>query len=447
MSDITFKSLNINKKIIDGLYVSHPKPLSEVEAKVIPLMLKNKSVIALSPTGTGKTFSYVVPILSRIEDSNDYNNIKSIVVLPTNVLGFQVENVFNNLIKNADLKNVNAFFFTSIKEISSAKNIPNIAIVTPSIYPALLKKFDLSKVESIIIDEGDMILFDGFYDEMVSICSSLPNAKKSFFSASIAKQFLVPVKKICKSDEIIDCNHEGVNNSNISHYLVDLKEYEREKSLLVLLNSDACRDKTGIVFVSKNEQIPSLKKLLENNSIKYTLISGNMDKRSIYRNIKDFSNSDSKLILGTDYASRGIDIPYVQFVISFDLPMDLNFYFHRAGRSGRFNQPGSSFLLCNKDDLKKARELVRRGVNFKYATIKKDEFIFINAKPKSTLNKKSNDDYIVKAIYKAKKKSPKVVKPGYKKKIKTAINIAKNKHKKKIIRTNLNKKNNTYGNS
>lgn len=448
-NEIYFSSLNINPKVLDGINSLHPKALSEIEAKVIPLMLKDKSVIAVSPTGTGKTLSYVVPILSNLEKckvKNTNHEIKYIIVIPTNVLGFQVENVFNEIIDKSNINDIKVFFFSSAKEIIKFVNDIDIAIITPSLFKTLTKKFNLKNLKSIVFDEGDMILFDGFYDDMDEICKSFPSVKKSFFSASIAKQFLTPVKKLCKADVIIDCNTDGINTKSISHFLIDLRKNDRNQAVKLILNDKNFKDKTGIIFVSTNDEIKIVKNILEELKIKYACITGNMDKRSIARNLKIFDSTNVKLLLATDYASRGLDMPYVQYVVSYTLPIDLNFYFHRAGRSGRFNSLGSSFVLTDENDLKKINELVKRGVNFKFIAIKKDEIVEVKSKPKSSLYKSQNPDYVKKAIYKAKKKVPNIVKPGYKKKIKTQINIAKDKHKKKIVRTNLSKKNNTYGN-
>lgn len=447
-NQIRFASLNIDKNILKALDILHTKPLSMVEAKVIPLLLKNKSVIAVSETGTGKTFSYVIPLLSRlaVKGNQDPSGIKSIVIIPTNVLGFQVENVFKKIIDLSGLTSLRATFYSSVKEVLESKVEPDIAIITPFLFKALLKAFNLKNLESIVFDEGDMILFDGFYEEMKEICNSLPKAKKSFFSASLAEQFLMPVKKICKADEIIDCTQKGINGENIKHVWIDARDKNRLEALKIVLQSPDLSSQTGILFVSKLEEIYEMKKVLEESKKSFAIVTGNMDKRTIANNLKAFKDNKISLLLATDYASRGLDMPYVQFVLSYDLPKDLNFYFHRAGRTGRFNAKGTSYIIATPEDAQKAKELVRRGVHFSFAAIKKDGMVSITAKPKSHLSSKNKEDYIEKAVFKAKLKNPKIVKPGYKKKIKTAIAIAKNKHKKKIIRVNLSKKNNTYGN-
>lgn len=441
----TFDDLPLERRLQEVLAGMDLKPLSPVERHVIPALLEKQGVVVVSPTGTGKTFSYVLPVVDDLLKEDREGTI-CVVVVPTAVLAYQVQGVFRSFLEKLHL-NKRALFFTSKSQIHTAQKSPAVAIVTPPLFHELKKGLDLKNLSRIIFDEGDMMLFDGFLEELTNACSSFPKAQKSFFSASLGSQYLNPVKRLCKADRVTDLSDGKVNGSNISHFLVDCRGFDKVQSLVKLLRSDFCKEGQGIVFASSKESVYEASKALKNGDIDYLFLTGALDKKDIEKNVKAFARNEKRLLLASDYASRGLDLPSVNFVISYDLPKINDYYFHRAGRSGRFDRPGASYVLYSPQDQMKVKNLQRRGAGFAFVAIKKDGVVPITSAPKSTFTKGGKqDEYITKAVRKAKQKYPKTrVKPGYKKKIKTAIAIAKNKHKKKIIRTNLAKKDLTHG--
>lgn len=445
MEPKTFDELNLDGRLKEYLQTMDLKPLSPVEANAIPFLLEKKGVVVVSPTGTGKTFSYVLPIVNDLITEEKDGTI-AVVVVPTAVLGYQVQTVLRQFLEGLKLRK-RAVFFTSPSQIHTCQKSPSIALVTPTLFKELRKGLDLKNLSRIIFDEGDMMLFDGFMEELTDACNSFPNAQKSFFSASLAEQYLTGVKKMCKADKVTDLSFGKVNGNNIKHILVDRRGFDNAQSLVKLLESDYCKDGQGIIFASSKEAVFEASKALKTAGIDYIFLTGSLDKKDIEKNVKAFQRGEKKILLASDYASRGLDLPAVNFVISYDLPKMNDYYFHRAGRTGRFDRPGTSYVLYSPEDQTKVRNLQRRGAGFTFMAVKKDGVSEVNSKPRSKFEKGNNqEEYITKAINKAKYKYPKgKVKPGYKKKIKTAIAIAKNKHKKKIIRTNLAKKDLTHG--
>ncbi|HBR85606.1 MAG TPA: hypothetical protein DEA32_00215, partial [Firmicutes bacterium] len=333
------------------------------------------------------------------------------------------------------------------KEAESGRIVPDVAILTPQLFKPFTKAIDTKKVQRVIFDEGDMILFDGFLDEMEQACQMIPNARKSFFSASLGSQWLTRVKRMCHAEEIIDISQGRINGANIRHILVDLRGAKRSEGLLKLLSAPEVADGRTIVFVSRREELKQVAYDLKRAHVRFETISGELDKRGISKVISGFVDGDFQVLLATDFASRGLDLPEVKSVISYTLPIDQGYYFHRAGRSGRFDAPGTSYVLCGKEDLTECRALQRKGAGFTFMAVKKDGVSSVKSAPVSHLNQiKGENSYLTKAIVEAKRRYPLGhVKPGYKKKIKTAIRVAKSKHKKKILRTNLGKKDLTHG--
>lgn len=445
MEPKAFEELDLEETLKEVLKDMEMLPLSLVESKVIPMLLENQGVVVVSPTGTGKTFSYVLPIINDLLKEHKDGTL-AIIVVPTAVLGYQVETVVRKFLEDCNIKS-RAIFFTSPSQIHTCKKSPSVAIVTPRLFNETKKGLDLKNLSRIIFDEGDMMIFDGFFEELSQACNSYPNAHKSFFSASLAQQYLNPVKKMCHADKVTDLSSGKVNGSNISHILVDKRGFDSAQSLIKLLESDYCKNGQGIIFCSSKKTAYEASLALKNANIDYLFLSGALDKKEIEKNVKSFRREEKRILLASDYASRGLDLPAVAFVISYDLPEINDYYFHRAGRSGRFDRPGASYVLYTPKDQMKVKNLQRRGAGFSFLAVKKDGIVAINSNPKSKFDKGNHqEEYIQKAILKAKLQNPKGrVMPGYKKKVKKAIAKARNKHKKKIIRTNLAKRNLNHG--
>lgn len=445
MEPKTFEELDLDQRLKDVLAGMEMLPLSPVESKVIPLLLDEQGVVVVSPTGTGKTFSYVLPIVNDLL-REEKDGTRAIIVVPTAVLGYQVESVVRKFIEGCSIRQ-RAVFFTSPSQIRTSRKSPAVVIVTPKLFAETKKGLDLKNLSRIVFDEGDMMIFDGFFEELSSACSSYPNARKSFFSASLAEQYLNPVKRMCHADKVTDLSSGKVNGNNIKHVLVDRRGFDPSQALVKLLESEYCTSGQGIIFCSSRKTAYEASVALKNANIEYIFLSGALEKKEIEKNVKAFGRGEERILLASDYASRGLDLPSVAFVISYDLPEINDYYFHRAGRSGRFDKPGTSYLLYSPDDQMKVKNLQRRGAGFSFLAVKKDGIVEVGSAPKSKFDKGNHqEEYIQKAILKAKLQNPKGrVMPGYKKKIKKAIAKARNKHKKKIIRTNLSKRNMNHG--
>lgn len=440
MNSITFGSLNLHPDLLGVLSGMDMKPLSEVEARVIPVLLQGKSAVVVSPTGTGKTFSYLVPMVDYLLRNGTGIGTRFIVVVPTAVLAIQVKTTLEDLAKRSDLKPFRARAYSTLKE-ASASNPPDVAVVTPAQFRPLTRAIDATRVAGVVFDEGDMILFDGFMDEMEQACRLLPGCGKSFFSASLSPQWLTRVKRMCGAEEVIDLSQGRINGFNIAHILVDLRGATREQGLAAVLSDEEVASGQVLVFVSRKEELEEALRTVRKLSIPAAKISGELDRRGIARAVSDFTSGEYRVLVATDYASRGLDLPSVRSVISYTLPKDQGYYFHRAGRSGRFDTPGFSYVLCGKDDLDSCRALQRKGAGFRFAAVKQGRIIRVKSAPVSHRANVADTPYLKKAAAEVKRKHPLgKVKPGYKKKVREAIRVAKIKHKKKIVRTNLNRK-------
>ena len=434
---IPFGSLNLKKEVIDALSKEGFLFLSPIQQASIPPLLKHRSVLALAPTGTGKTLSYVVPILNNLEEG-DY--CQAIVLSPTVALLDQIKDVFLSLLVGC------GFHKEDVKVIRARKDFtllrPKIVLTTPALYPDVLSRLDTKRLSYVIIDEGDMVYFDGFRECLSSLKGAIEKKIVSFFSASLGVQEITRVRKAFQCQETIDLR-KTITSEGVRHHFVVAKGMDRDDALLSFLRvHDSYK---AILFVSRKEDVFPLKKLLADSGRTVLAITGEDDKREIRRKIETFRKEKTGLLLATDYVARGIDVKDCREVISIDLPRNSDYYFHRAGRTGRFLEEGDSYILLYEDEklLDKARDLVRRGLSFDYLTLsdkglrpQKGPYQFRNLGKKDQSNERLQKQ-IRHAIGKTKCDK---VKPNYKKKVSKAVDLVKLKHRKKVVLTNIARK-------
>ena len=429
-------SINISNKLFNTLKSMGIKYLSPIQEKACPLLLKNESLICKAPTGSGKTLTYLIPILNDLEDDS---RTEAVIILPTKVLCNQLEVILKEF-----KKKFHPFSYSSISEGTSSSRTKinaKIIISTPSQFLFNLEKMNLKYLKRLIVDEGDMILFGGFEKELNDILSLDLKAAKSLFTASIDEHLDTLVKKYMGASKVIDVSEKKINADTVSHCLVDIRHVDKNVALVNLLKY--INPYKTMVFVSTKNDLLSLDKYLNNISYPHSLVHGDMSKRDQKREYKDFKDGVTHLMIGSDIIARGVDIEDVTEVISLDLPLDLTYYFHRAGRTGRFDKKGISYVFYNNDDTQKAKELVKKGVKFTYYSLKNDGLKEERDLQTVSNVSKVNNIFLEKEIKKniAKLRYNKV-KPCYKKKIKVEIERNKERHKKKIIQTNLRKKEN-----
>lgn len=430
-------ALALREEIVEILKKNGFTHFSDIQGKVIPKMLKDIPVIGLALTGTGKTLSYVLPIVNELKDDG---HVQAIILSPTVALLDQVKKVFEMFTKELGFPMDAIKIIKGNNDFSRAK--PDVVLTTPSLLDEMRSHYPVNELKRIIIDEGDMIAFDGFIDELYTLRKAVDEKQVSFFSASLNVQDIKKVKRMFKIETVIDVRESFITNQNVSHHLVNHRGLEKDKALLDFLKFHPAHEKT-IVFVSKKEDLFQISESLKNEKIRFQILTGDMDKRDIKKTIDVFAKLDNGILLASDYASRGIDVPTVTSVISVDLPKDLAYYFHRSGRAGRFDQTGESFVFYDEDDkdeINQVKALIRRNVAFDHYILSDDSLRKTKEKYqfKNLGKKDQSNDLLQKQIRHAvnETKSNKV-KPNYKKKVKRAVDRVKMKHRMKVVRTNI----------
>lgn len=434
-----FAAFSLSQTMLASLkkqgYVS-PSP---VQSTVIPKILRGKSILAQSETGSGKTHSFLIPIIDRIDCS--LPRLQSIIIAPTRELARQIYDFAIPFVDHFQQLKIRLFTSeTDVSENLSGLSIaPHIIIGTPGrIADILLKKnsLRLQNVKSVVLDEADMLLELGYFDDIESLFASLDSPQIIVTSATLKQNLRDELRKFVRADFEFE-NEKTETASTVKHHFVDIKHQGKNNALLSFLNIR--KPYLALVFASKKKTVEEAYSYLRSNKIKAIYFSGDLDERERKRAIRAIRSNDYSVIVSSDILARGMDIPDVTDVVSLDLPYELDFYYHRAGRSGRFGKDGDSWIFYDDDSTSLPLSLIdEKKVSFDFFTLKNDKLIIdpVGLLPKTKLKKKkdfiSEEEKKEIKIAKANTKSEKV-KPGYKKKTAYAIDRVKHKYKRKAI--------------
>ncbi len=375
------------KKVIN--YLSYKEP-TIVQKYIIPQILNDKSVIAVSKTGTGKTASFCLPILSEL--SKDPYGLYSIILEPTRELVLQVEEKLKLFSTGFNLRMCSIIggedYTTQLKGLDK---IPHIIIATPGRLVTFLENNSIKLIQNLkyfVLDEFDQLLNDTIKPDVDKIITFLPeNRKTLFFSATIAQSINELKKYLGKNDknEIFyynnnentntnntieidqkeeqndnkkDDNKESTNSKIIKNKInedVDLKyilvpQKLKEHYLLYLLRNKY-RDTNCLVFVNHVKQCDFLYNLCKLFELKVSHLHSKMTQRNRREDLQKFKGSISTVLISTDLASRGLDIRQCDLVINFDMPITSQTFIHRAGRTGRIGNKGLCISFVSQHDI------------------------------------------------------------------------------------------------
>lgn len=404
---------------------------TDIQSRIIPLALKNRNVIGVSETGSGKSDAFLIPTINKIDVET--NSLQAIIITPTRELAKQIYDKANDYAQNEErLKLMLLTGGFDRQRTLERTNVPHLIIGTPARLKDILLEnalFNISTVETIVIDEIDMIFEMKFLQDVDALMSKLSDTVQTLaFSATINKHVQHFIKKYLTSHELIEIQNNKTA-SNVNHYALALKGKSREDTLVDLtrsINPYLC-----LIFASKKELVDQYYETLVNEGLNVTIIHGDLDARTRRRNMKRIENNEFQYIVASDIAARGIDIDGVSHVISTDLPYDIEFYFHRAGRTGRMGKSGECFVFYEEREQNTLNKLTNNNIELKYIQLRNNKVKIIDKNFKS--NKKLDETLNQKIRKVHNLTNKKKVKPNYKKKAQREIDkIKKDYHRKQI---------------
>lgn len=434
-----FKNFNLDDKLIEVLNKNGYITPTRIQEIVIPKALKNENIIVKSPTGSGKTHSFLIPIFNNLEINK---KVQAIIVSPTRELAKQI---YDFAISLNEYKNPTIKLFTggleTKRNVKSASNSCEILIATPGRLSFLIKNalIELNDVKTIVLDEADMLFDSGFLTTIEEIFNNLTNKVQiEVFSATINKNVELFLKKYIESDEIVILDEDEITSKTVRHHFVNTKHIERNEAVLKFLKIK--NPYLILIFANSKKDAYEIYTYLSQNKYKCGFINGDLSFRERKSMLKRVNNNKFQIVVCTDIASRGLDINDVTDILSVDLPNNLEYYYHRAGRTGRNFKDGDSYVFYDSDRTKLCQKLIDDGLKPDFLKLTNEGLV--QDKPISNKKKtyKNIDQSLEKDIKIAiSQNKSKNVKPGYKKKVKKAVQKVKNAHRRQKIKNEVRK--------
>lgn len=313
--------------------------LNPMQLEVHEAVAKNSSVVVLSPTGSGKTLAFLLPILGQLDPENP--NIQNLILVPSRELAIQIEQVVREMgsgFKANAVYGGRAF----AKDRIDLQHTPAILIGTPGRIADHIRRetIGVEGITTLVLDEFDKSLEVGFEEEMSEILEALPNLKKRILT-SATQEIRIPKFAGVSSPVTIDFLDEGVSELRIK--TVAASGREKFDSLIPLLSK--LEGKPGIIFCNFKDSIEAVSDQLKLNKIPHGCFHGGLEQKERERTLIKFRNGTYKVLLATDLAARGLDIPEIQYIIHYQLPFKSQEFTHRNGRTARMNKQGTAYVL------------------------------------------------------------------------------------------------------
>lgn len=411
------------------------KEPTEVQARLIPLILKRRSVVGQSQTGSGKTHTFLLPIFQTIDP--ELTEVQAVITTPSRELAYQIYDAAKQIAKHSEKEILVHNYVGGTDKQRQIEKLehrqPQIVIGTPGRVLDLMKSqaLDVHNASVLVVDEADMTLDLGFLKETDAIASAMPKELQMMvFSATIPDK-LKPFLRKYMTDPIVEVvENKNVISPTIDNWLISTKGRDRNQLIYQLLTMG--QPYLALVFANTKERVDDLTRYLRSQGLRVAKIHGGIPPRERKRTMREIQNMEYQFVVATDLAARGIDIEGVSQVINDDIPEDFEFFIHRVGRTGRNGMEGTAITLYAPSEDKMIAELESLGISFEEKKLSNGELVASydrNRRFKRRTRSNKLDPKIVGMVKKEKKKR----KPGYKNKIKRAIKRDE-QQKRKIAR-------------
>jgi ATP-dependent RNA helicase DeaD len=397
-----FDEFGLNREILLALkengYIT-PFPIQE---KAIPIILDGRDIIGQAHTGTGKTAAYSLPIIMKIKKTR---NIQALVIVPTRELAIQVASEIKRLSKYTEIKVAAIYGGQNIRnQIIKLESGVHIVVATPGRLIDHIKRdtIYLNSLDFVVLDEADRMLDMGFIDDINYIFSKLKYKKQlCLFSATIFPDIIEISKKYMKNPVHVTVNQADITLKNIEQMYLIINEKEKYDRLCDFIKN---HNDQIVIFTSTKQKAEQLAmNLRKKELLKVIALHGDLSQRQRNYNMYKFRNEQEQILVATDIASRGIDIPSIKYVINYDIPNDPLTYFHRIGRTARANSDGKAISLVAVDKISDFEKILKytkynvRQINEEigipipkmYKNTNKNNYL----NNKKTFNKRSRHNY------------------------------------------------------
>ena len=361
---MSFKNLGLSEPILKSLSHKGYKEPTPIQQESIPAILEGKDVMAAAQTGTGKTASFTLPILHMLSHpKNDHkgHQVRALIITPTRELAAQVRDNVLTYGTNLNLRSTAVYGGARIhnQQLKLKKGV-DILVATPGRLLDLYnqKSVNFSKVEILVLDEADQMLDMGFIHDIKKIINLLPQQRQNLmFTATFSNPFRKLANELVENPIEISVTSDNETAANVDHYVHPVDKSRKAELLIELIETEQW--KQALVFTRTKHGADRLTKQLLKVDIKAAAIHGNKTQNNRMKALDSFKNNRIKILVATDVAARGIDIPNMQQVINFDVPTVAKDYVHRIGRTGRAGKSGKAVSLVSADEFNLLQDIER----------------------------------------------------------------------------------------
>lgn len=354
----TFADLGLSQKVLSAVTDAGYTIPTPIQAGAIPPALQRRDILGIAQTGTGKTASFVLPMLTLLEKGRARARMpRTLILEPTRELAAQVAENFEKYGKNHKLNVALLIGGVSFDEQDrKLERGADVLICTPG---RLLDHCERGKllmtgVEVFVIDEADRMLDMGFIPDIERIAKMIPFTRQTlFFSATMPPEIQKLADRFLQNPERVEVAKPSSTALTVTQRLVAChnKDYEKRARLRELIGTQSDL-KNGIIFCNRKKDVADLFRSLERHGFSVGALHGDMDQRSRTNMLAGFKDNQITLLVASDVAARGLDIPDVSHVFNFDVPIHAEDYVHRIGRTGRAGRSGAAFTLVTRSDTK-----------------------------------------------------------------------------------------------
>jgi len=353
---MTFEDLELIEPILKAVKDRNYTEPTPIQAKTIPLILKNKDVLGCAQTGTGKTAAFAIPIIQLIIQKEGRNAkkppIRALIVTPTRELAIQIDESIKAYSKYTHLKHTVIFGGVSqYSQVDALRKGVHILVATPGRLLDLIDQghISLDNVKLFTLDEADRMLDMGFIHDIRKLLALLPEKRQSlFFSATMPKNIVDLSQKILKNPIKVQVTPVSSTAETVQQYLYYTDRTNKKKLLWhILKNPDI---KQVLLFSRTKRGADRITRDLQKRRISTAAIHGDKAQNQRQKALRQFKAGELRVLVATDIAARGIDIDKLKYVINYDVPNVPETYVHRIGRSGRAGEEGTAISLCEPEE-------------------------------------------------------------------------------------------------
>lgn len=374
-----FKDLKIIEPILKALKEENYTEPTSIQEKAIPLILKRNDVLGSAQTGTGKTAAFAIPILQHLfldrHQNNSPRKIKSLIITPTRELAIQIGISFAVYGKFTGIKNTVVFGGVNQgAQTDALRKGVDILVATPGRLLDLIDQgfISLNAIEYFVLDEADRMLDMGFINDIRKIIAKLPAKRQSlFFSATMPDNIVKLSRKILINPKKVDVSPISSTAETIQQYLYYTNRINK-KDLLLHILKDQNIDQV-LLFSRTKHGADKIARNLKKHKIKSAAIHGDKAQNNRQKVLAQFKAGETRVLVATDIAARGIDIDKLKYVINYDIPNVAETYVHRIGRSGRAGEEGNAISLCEPEENAYIRD-IEKLINQKIERVKENPF-------------------------------------------------------------------------